>query len=81
MATTLLFEQLSAGEQQRAKTRFIGAASGDGYSYELDMEGHVLCRAPLHIMKSTYYRGCERCGYIGSFIDDGETCPHCKLVQ
>lgn len=24
---------------------------------------------------------CERCGHIVLFIDDGETCPECKLVQ
>jgi hypothetical protein len=24
---------------------------------------------------------CIRCAYSGPFIDDGETCPNCKLVQ
>ncbi len=24
---------------------------------------------------------CERCKYRGPFVDDGETCPHCALVQ
>ncbi len=26
-------------------------------------------------------RTCERCGYHGPFIDGGETCPRCRLVQ
>lgn len=26
-------------------------------------------------------RNCERCDYSGAFIDDGETCPNCRLVQ
>lgn len=24
---------------------------------------------------------CERCGFVGAFIDEGETCPKCFLVQ
>lgn len=24
---------------------------------------------------------CQLCGYQGEFIDGGETCPQCKLVQ
>ena len=30
---------------------------------------------------STQSRVCERCGCLSEFIDDGETCPNCKLVQ
>ena len=26
-------------------------------------------------------RRCGRCGYLGTFIDNGETCANCKLVQ
>lgn len=26
-------------------------------------------------------RTCERCYYRGPFIDEGETCPQCTLVQ
>jgi rubrerythrin len=26
-------------------------------------------------------RECTRCGFVGRFIDAGETCPKCKLVQ
>lgn len=24
---------------------------------------------------------CERCGHVGEFLDDGQTCPECLLVQ
>lgn len=27
------------------------------------------------------HRACERCNYHGPFIDGGETCPNCVLVQ
>ncbi len=26
-------------------------------------------------------RTCRRCNYVGPFVDEGETCPNCKLVQ
>jgi len=40
---------------------------------------------PINIMyieltgTCTYH--CQRCDYSGAFIDDGTTCPNCKLVQ
>ncbi len=27
------------------------------------------------------YRVCEKCRYRGPFVDGGETCPYCALVQ
>lgn len=32
-------------------------------------------------IRGTGTRICTRCYYSGIFIDDGETCPECKLVQ
>lgn len=29
----------------------------------------------------TNTRVCSKCNFVGEFIDDGETCPKCMLVQ
>lgn len=34
-----------------------------------------------YIQLDKQYLTCERCGYEGPFIDEGECCPKCKLVQ
>lgn len=44
MARSYPFEHLPARERQRASSRFLDAGSGDGYRYELDVEGKVLSR-------------------------------------
>lgn len=41
---SLPFKYLSVVERQRAKAMFINASVGDGYMYELDIDGKVLCR-------------------------------------
>lgn len=42
----------------------------------------VMELVPLHLRSiGSDVRTCERCGYRGQFIDDGETCPQCLLVQ
>ena len=39
------FSELSLPEQKRATAMFFDAGVDDGYLYELDCDGHVLCRA------------------------------------
>ena len=38
------FSELSPMEQKRATAIFFDASVDDGYLYELDCDGHVLCR-------------------------------------
>lgn len=45
MSTRLPFEHLSLSEQTRARAMFFNARNSDGYLYELDCDGRVLCRA------------------------------------
>lgn len=38
------YDDLSEANKSRARARFFNAGSGDGYTYELDSEGILLCR-------------------------------------
>lgn len=38
------FRALPQPEQERASAMFLGAGQDDGYDYELDIDGRVLCR-------------------------------------
>lgn len=44
MPTKLPFAALPDDEKVRARARFFDARASDGYLYELDCDGHVLCR-------------------------------------
>lgn len=44
MADKLPFVDLTQQQQEQAVARYINARSGDGYLYELDYSGSVLCR-------------------------------------
>ncbi|MCP1674363.1 hypothetical protein J2T57_001465 [Natronocella acetinitrilica] len=44
MARRLRFADLPEAQQAQARSRFIDARAGDGYRYELDCDGKVLCR-------------------------------------
>jgi hypothetical protein len=44
MSTRLPFVCLPANEQARARAMFFDARNSDGYLYELDRDGRVLCR-------------------------------------
>ena len=44
MATKLPFTCLPDSEQTRARAMFFDARDSDGYLYELDRDGRVLCR-------------------------------------
>ncbi|NHR07412.1 hypothetical protein HA052_19665 [Chromobacterium haemolyticum] len=44
MADKLPFVDLTQQQQEQAVARYINARSGDGYLYELDYSGNVLCR-------------------------------------
>lgn len=38
------YDDLSEANKSRARASFFNAGSGDGYTYELDSEGILLCR-------------------------------------
>ena len=38
------FNDLPQAEQDRARERFVGAGQDDGYLYEVDGNGQVVCR-------------------------------------
>lgn len=38
------YDDLSEANKSRARATFFNAGSGDGYTYELDSEGILLCR-------------------------------------
>lgn len=44
MTTRLPFVCLPDNEQVRARAMFFDACNSDGYLYELDRDGRVLCR-------------------------------------
>jgi len=44
MTTKCLFVELTPGLQLQAVSRFLDAHNGDGYLYELDIDGNILCR-------------------------------------
>ena len=44
MATLFPFACLSRANQERVVARFFDACGHDGYLYELDVDGTVLCR-------------------------------------
>ena len=44
MATKSEFINLSDKQQRQASAQFFNAGVGDGYLYELDLDGGVLCR-------------------------------------
>lgn len=52
MATRLEFAALTPTQQNQANARFMDARNGDGYLYELDISGEVLCR-----QRTTFTRG------------------------
>lgn len=38
------YDDLSEANKSRARASFFNAGSGDGYTYEIDSEGILLCR-------------------------------------
>lgn len=42
------FRDLSPENQERAQGRFFNAGPSDGYLYELDINGDLLCRRHIH---------------------------------
>ncbi len=34
-----------------------------------------------YVRLDSNFHTCERCDYLGPFVDDGETCPRCALAQ
>lgn len=68
------FDYLSQANQARAVARFLGACAGDGYIYEVNLDGQVLCRCrpptpfPVwrdgRILYSAPWRGAFRKGYM-----------------
>jgi hypothetical protein len=90
MASYLKFSELSFQEQDRARARFINARPGDGYLYELDVDGHVLCRQKQRKISAAERKGRQMCpewphGPCGSYRTSGYSdepyCIHADLYE
>ena len=89
MTTRFPFEYLSPANQKRAAVRFFDAQADDGYLYELNTDGAVLCRSraprPFPVWRdgrvcySAAWRGAFRRGYL-AFIA-GETLADCPYAD
>lgn len=60
-----------------ALRRIVVAHSGETGAAVMTRDG----RNEIYLDLATRPWICELCGYMGNFIDGGETCPNCKLVQ
>lgn len=50
-ASVLHFSELTLANKARARAMFLGADNGDGYVYEVALDGVVLSRRPWHYDK------------------------------
>ena len=84
MATRFPFGCLSRANQKRAAAQFFDAGENDGFLYELNADGAVLCRcrplAPIPawaLVGASSWRGAFRKGYLA--FTSGEpraSCPY-----
>jgi hypothetical protein len=83
MATLFPFACLSRANQERVVARFFDACGHDGYLYELDVDGTVLCRCrppapiPAWVLCEAPWRGAFWKGYLA--FTSGEpraSCPY-----
>lgn len=51
------FSELARANQERALARFCDAGPSDGYLYELDIDGMVLCRRKPRSASGTQRQG------------------------
>lgn len=56
------FHELSSENQERAKAMFFDARHSDGYWYELDLDGKVLCRNKICDNLCLDYKGTKLTG-------------------
>lgn len=60
-----------------ALRRIVAAHRGESGAAVLTCDGHNLEYIELSQRPSV----CAMCGYVGAFIDEGETCPKCSHVR